>query len=269
MKALRDACRRSSHRLEWWAIRFVSLFARYPVSIAYPFLGEKIRFEVRNSLEYTKILSSDGEKRSLDFLAGSLGSGDVFFDLGAGKGLYAASLGKKIRGLKIFAFEPNPAERGRLEAHLAVNGVLGATVVEWAVSDSEEDRELDLFFDDVSAGAFRPHGYENRRYDRQARVLSRSLDSALRRGLLPVPDAMKIDIEGAEVLCLRGSAALFDGVFGKRPRTVCLELHYRTLSAYGASPADVLSFFAEKGYRIADDYPRGTEWQYIFVDAKT
>jgi Methyltransferase FkbM domain len=56
---------------------------------------------------------------------------------------------------------------------------------------------------------------------------------------------VKMDTEGAEAQVLAGATAFFDAC---RP-VVCCEINPPALARLGAAPADVMGFFARKGYR--------------------
>ena len=60
-------------------------------------------------------------------------------------------------------------------------------------------------------------------------------------------DLVKLDIEGAEALALRG---MDDGLKQKRYRALMIELHDATLKVLGSSAADVVRVVQNYGYAV-------------------
>jgi FkbM family methyltransferase len=123
--------------------------------------------------------------------------GDVVFDVGANVGYYTllTSLlaGKEGR---VFAFEPVLKNLEYLQRHLRINRVANVTVIDKAVSDRDGSVS---FVDGPSASM--GHFAESGGYQ----VPTVAIDSLVECGDLPWPDFMKIDVEGAELLVLRGA----------------------------------------------------------------
>lgn len=121
----------------------------------------------------------------------------VFFDIGAHVGFYTllASVLVGARG-KVFAFEPFPANLVYLKEHLRLNNVDNVVVVEAAVSEREG---FALFEEGPSSsmGRISPTG--------RLQVRTVAIDDLVARKELPVPDYIKMDIEGGELLALLGA----------------------------------------------------------------
>jgi Methyltransferase FkbM domain len=89
-------------------------------------------------------------------------------------------------------------------------------------------------------------------------MTSTFLDAEMVRNSLMVPTVLKIDIEGAEILALRGARKLLSGLFGPKPRVVFLEVHPKFLPAFNAVVEDVYELMENCGYsrtssRVRDD----------------
>ncbi len=124
-------------------------------------------------------------------------SGGVVFDLGGNVGYY--SLISAVRAGpdgRVFVFEPLPRNLDFLRRHLALNRIGNVTVIDAAVSERSGTVH---FAEDASTskGRIGKGG--------TLEVKSIALDDWIDRGLLPAPDLLKIDIEGAELLALRGA----------------------------------------------------------------
>jgi FkbM family methyltransferase len=176
--------------------------------------------------------------------------GDVVYDCGANLGLYDRFLVSALQAGRVVAFEPVEENRRFLAANLALGGIADrVTVLPMALAD--EDGVVEFQVDDVqttSGTLSRVTGgapSEGRRNLRLApltdQVLCRRLDTVVREERLPLPDVIKIDVEGAEALLLRGAA----GILSERGPRLVVELH-------GAAVArEVLGLLFTQGYACA------------------
>lgn len=139
--------------------------------------------------------------------------GTVVFDIGAQAGFYTllAAILVGPRG-RVYAFEPVPRNLFYLKEHLRLNNLSNVTVIEAAVADGCGSAALE-------AG---PNPSEGRLASRgQLRVRTVSLDELIARQELPEPDYLKIDVEGAELLVLKGAEA----TIAKHHPTILLSTH--------------------------------------------
>lgn len=176
--------------------------------------------------------------------------GDVVYDCGANLGLYDRFLVSNLGAGRVVAFEPSAENRRFLAANLALGGIADhVTVVPVALAD--EDGLAEFQVDDVQTasgtlskvtGGKPSEGRRNLRLGPLTeQVLCRRLDTVVAEEGLPLPDVIKIDVEGAEPLLLRGAAGLLRE---RRPKLV-VELH-------GAAVArEVISLLHEFGYSCA------------------
>lgn len=121
----------------------------------------------------------------------------IVFDIGAHVGFYTllASVLVGPAG-RVFAFEPVPANIRYLRRHLDLNNIKNVTVIEAAIADRRGSACFDL-------GPSRSMGHFSS--DGRLQVETLALDDLLSTGKLPVPDHIKIDVEGAEVMVLSGA----------------------------------------------------------------
>jgi FkbM family methyltransferase len=126
--------------------------------------------------------------------------GGVFYDVGANVGFYSLLASVLIGSGKVFAFEPLPKNICYLKRHLELNRTENVEVFEVAISDQ--------------IGALPFLAEETRAMGRLERggncfVQSATLDALLQEGRIAPPDYIKMDIEGAELLALRGASHIF------------------------------------------------------------
>jgi FkbM family methyltransferase len=176
--------------------------------------------------------------------------GDVVYDCGANLGLYDRFLVGTLGAGRVVAFEPSAENRRFLAANLALGGITDrVTVLPMALAD--EDGIAEFQVDDVqtTSGTLSKvtdgapsEGRRNLRLRPLTdQVLCRQLDTVMDEEKLPPPNVIKIDVEGAEALLLRGAASLLR----RRHPKLVVELH-------GAAVArEVLGLLHELGYTCA------------------
>jgi FkbM family methyltransferase len=123
--------------------------------------------------------------------------GDTVFDIGANAGFYTL-LASVIVGQMghVYAFEPLPRNIHFLSAHVRLNRIPNVTIIEAAVSDKSGQ----AYFDDSpgsSMGHLAPEG--------KMGVDTVGIDELVAENQIGLPDYIKIDVEGAELLVLSGA----------------------------------------------------------------
>ena len=165
--------------------------------------------------------------------ARSVRPGSVVYDIGANVGFYTllSSVLVGPRG-RVFAFEPVPRNLEFLRRHIRLNRLGNVAVLELAVGEKMGEAT----FDDTlgtSQGKLSSGG--------RLRVQVAAIDDLVSSGVVRPPDALKIDVEGAEAAVLRGAMAT-------------LQRHHPAifLATHGpAEPADCLELLRGIGYRVA------------------
>lgn len=126
--------------------------------------------------------------------------GMVVYDIGANVGFYTlmASVLTGPTG-RVFAFEPLPRNLNFLHEHVRANRLRNVTVFEDAVADQAGEAMLE----EAASAAM------SKLSDRGCiKVNLVALDELLAAGKIPVPNLMKIDVEGAEVAVFKGAQRL-------------------------------------------------------------
>jgi FkbM family methyltransferase len=132
--------------------------------------------------------------------------GDVVFDIGANIGLHSILLSHLVgpQG-KLHAFEPNSELIDALSRTLS--NLENATLHTIALSDKDEASTLFVPPDDSMASLKDWTVGTNLREDGEPRVVTcqqRRMDDLVSEGILPQPDFIKCDVEGAELLVFKG-----------------------------------------------------------------
>jgi FkbM family methyltransferase len=126
--------------------------------------------------------------------------GSVFYDVGANVGFYSLLASTLVASGRVYAFEPLPANVNYLRRHLELNGIQNAEVLEVAICDRVG---ASFFYEDETRAMGRLQT------DGQCFVRTETLDSLVGERRIRPPDYMKMDIEGAELLALRGASQTF------------------------------------------------------------
>lgn len=173
--------------------------------------------------------------------------GSHFVDGGANLGYFTLLAARWVgRSGRVDAFEPDPANRQRLNAHLRLDRRLAGQVRVHAAALSDRAGMLRLHHPDPARAN---HGQSSLFADlapggASVEVPLVRLDETLGR----TPDVIKLDVEGAELMALRGAARL---LAGPRPPRLIVEHNPTTARAAGFSPGDLLRFVRQldRGWR--------------------
>ena len=159
-------------------------------------------------------------------------AGDVVYDVGAHVGYYTVLASILVgEGGRVVCFEPLPVNLHDLRRHLQMNGCDNVTVVEACVADRSGVCRLE-----TRTGTGTGHISESGGLT----VPMVSLDALASEEALPVPNCMKIDVEGAEYLVLQGAQS----VIASAQPMIFLSLHGDELRK------KCVEFLRERGYEL-------------------
>lgn len=130
-------------------------------------------------------------------IASALKPGSIFYDIGANAGFYSLLAASLVSPGKVYAFEPLPRNVSYLRRHLELNETSNVEVLDLAVSD----RTGTAFFEEAACRLMGHLAQEG-----TLSVRTATLDSLLFEEKISPPTVVKIDIEGAELLALRGAS---------------------------------------------------------------
>lgn len=162
--------------------------------------------------------------------------GNVFYDVGANTGFFSL-LGSKCVGAKgcVFAFEPLPENIKATKNQFEVNQVSNCMLAEVALSD--HNGEIELFEGgDTSTATLKARTNAN---GNSHIVKTITLNEFAKTARLP--DFIKMDIEGAEILVLQKADEILSGA---NPPKLLIEFHSEDLKRQGQS------LLSKYGYRF-------------------
>src|SRR5215468_10717247 len=152
------------------------------------------------------------EAQSLNTVLSRLKPESVFFDVGAHMGLYTLYAAKRCKA--VHCFEPVPGTNAVLAHNVQRNRLTNVTVCNFALSDAEAEVEMfEGSADNLGASSLAVSGLTARVY----KIKARSVDSYVSETGV-VPDVIKMDVEGAEILVLRGARKM---LMEHHPAIVC------------------------------------------------
>jgi FkbM family methyltransferase len=230
----------------WRVEQFISNWARFhPVRKIFTVAdGIKMSLDTSDFLQRTLFAAGDFDPHIRRTIENRLKPGDLFIDVGANVGFYALCA-SKIVGVsgKVLAFEPAPETRKALLGNILLNGARNTTAVHFALSDHAG--ETSLFLDTAhnsGATSLRPSSNASQ----EITVELETYDNYASRHNIPTPALIKIDVEGAECLVLRGMANLL--AQPDRP-AVIIEVSELALKELGGSKEELFAIMEKNRYR--------------------
>jgi FkbM family methyltransferase len=194
-------------------------------------------------LQRTLFAAGDFESDIRQAIQRRLKPGDTFIDVGANVGFYALCASKIVGATgKVFAFEPAPETMSALRTNIALNAA-NIEAVEIALSDRMGQSKL--FVDAAhNSGATSMRASPNA--SQEITVILDTYDNYAKRNGIPAPALVKIDVEGAECLVLKGMANLLSRP--DRPAMI-IEVSENSLTQFGSSKEELFALMATHGYR--------------------
>ncbi len=170
--------------------------------------------------------------------------GDTVVDVGACFGYHSLDFAARVApGGRLYAFEPQAGVFALLQQNLRANSLANVQAECMALSDGDGALELHCFPDlDVGYASITNRG---RRDARTITCRAQTLDSYLKQHHIPDVTLLKLDVEGAELLVLRGASTLLGS---PRPPMWIIEINRETAAAAGYRPEDLLCLLHSYGY---------------------
>jgi FkbM family methyltransferase len=195
----------------------------------------------------------NSEPESARFVERFLQPGMVFFDVGAHIGEYSLIASRRVgAGGSVHAFEAQLDTFELLKRNCIANHADNVQLNACAVAEGEGEVEFDVCAEPAMSSMAAKRGRYEKRLSR-IRVPATSLDSYCRRtGLWP--DLLKIDVEGAEWLVLRGAA---ETLWRPTGPTVIFECLPHTYARFGSTAESVIAYLESFGYGVWRISPEG------------
>jgi len=211
------------------------------------------RFRCENYTEFARCLKMFvKEPGTCEWIASRVEPGDVFYDIGANIGVYTVLAARRVGPSgKVFAFEPHSATFARLLETISING-LSEIVTASSCALHEQQGFFPFSYFSPEAGSSQsqlnargcvpaessPSGVVELKF-------SASLDSLIATGSFAPADHIKIDVDGNELMILKGMAGLLSG--HRPPKSIQVEIN-------PGQRKDILDFMGSHGYAAVREH---------------
>ena len=216
----------------------------------------------RDLVPLTILRTGEWQPEVWNATASSLSEGSVYFDVGAHIGYFSMKAAQKVgkTGL-VVAFEPNPETLLLLRDNVTANHFDNVIVEPIACTDREQTLTL-YAASIINTGASslaRDNANISLEAPRPFTVRGRPIDDVVRELGLTRVDAIKIDVEGAEVGVLRGA---LDTLKRFHPKVVA-EVVARQLASFQTTPEELAALMHSAGYNQSRPLnPEKTDWEW-------
>lgn len=195
----------------------------------------------------------NSEPESAGFIGSFLKPGMVFFDVGAHIGEYTLIASRAVGPTgAIHAFEAQPDTFALLRRNCTANGAENVKLNRSAVCDRQGEVEFDISEEPSMSSMAAAVEVERKRA--RIRVPGVTLDQYCQTHCT-WPSLLKIDVEGAELLVLRGAADVLRRPPGEAPAIIfeCLTSTYVRFGYGRETVVTYLNSFGYEVFRMAED----------------
>jgi FkbM family methyltransferase len=176
------------------------------------------------------------------FLINHLKPGLTVIDVGAHVGLHTLMFSQRIGPTgHVLAIEPSPANARLLRSHIAWNDCRNVEVIEAIVGDREADVSFSFRADPTDPGGFANSLAYN--IGGKTDTVPMTTIDVICAGRHP--HLIKIDVEGAELLALRGACE----TLSRCAPMLIVAIHPEPMRMLGTSPTELVAFLAACGYQ--------------------
>ena len=239
-------------------------------------LGKKINFFCPNKLIEWRVKTFENkEPETLDWINRfSCDKRIIFWDIGANIGLYSIYAALKSENVDVVAFEPSTSNLRVLSRNISINKLQNRIkIINQPLSDMKNN------FSTFNESTFQEGGALNtfkEKYDFTGNIskfknsynlLGTNINDLLNRGVVHIPDYIKIDVDGIEHLILKGG---LDYLSNQKLNSVLIEVNENFLTQF-EQVKDIMhkcNFEFEKKDRNEDFY-QNSEYEkmynYIFI----
>jgi FkbM family methyltransferase len=174
-------------------------------------------------------------------------SGKVVFDVGAYEGVL--TLFFAVSAEQVISYEPNPLSIKALRRNIELNQLENVTVRH--VGLGANPRCAVMIWNPAMAGAATvddtsmAHSIGSRKHAVREEIQITTLDQDMVDARLPVPDLIKIDVDGYELPVLEGAQALLR----RANPALFLEMHGETINEKKRNANGIVNFLTAAGYK--------------------
>lgn len=181
------------------------------------------------------------EKTDCDMILQLVEDGQNVFDIGGNFGWYSLVIAKSKK-VRVLTFEPVPRTFGYLKQNVALNGLGNIELFNFGFSD--QDQTLDFYYYPEGSGNASIANLSDTEGVQSIKCTVKKLDGFTQENSNRI-DFIKCDVEGAELLVLRGG---IESIKRDKP-IIFAELLRKWAAKFNYHPNDVLNLLGDIGYR--------------------
>lgn len=230
-----------------WRVVYYRVTPGDPKSIEYG--GCRLFFTRGTSIveRYLEYGSFEPEvNQALRAVLDSLSVPRVLLDIGANIGMISLPLARRYPDLVVHAFEPGPHQAALLQRSISENRLDDRVFLERVALGDRCGENLFAVHSTVHASGDGLIDTGRAGPSQLIRVQMWTLDNWWERKKRPVVHLVKIDVEGAELLVLKGARSFLSQA---RP-VVVFELAKENVAAYPYEPGEIIEYFEGFGYEV-------------------
>lgn len=214
--------------------------------------------EGNNQVIYNLIENKDYEVFEMEVILSNLSEDSCFFDIGANVGWFTINLAKKFKKIELHAFEPGKSALETLQKNLHYNEITDKVKVN-NVAICETDKRL-FFTSDLDTGNY----IKQNRKPGTVEIMGISIDSYVEKNKIKKLDFIKCDVEGAELLVLKGAKK---SLLYFKPK-ILMEIFYSWCRRFNYTPKDLFAFMDQIGY-VVYSFEKGKIEHFVLRDETT
>ena len=230
--------------------------------------GVTMLLDPRDLVPLILLRNGEWQPEVWESLLPALAKGAVFLDVGAHIGTFTLKAAREVGpDGKVVAFEPNPETAALLRDNLSANQLENVTVEAIACTDKEQQLMLyaaPIINTGASSLSRANAEYGDSTAPRPFHVRGRPIDDVVRELNVSRVDAIKIDVEGAELQVLQGAVETLKRFHPK----IVIEMVPAQLASFHTTPEEVTALIRSTGYTMgAPVNPGGTDWQWTIAQS--
>lgn len=243
---------RFRYRWQPKALRWDYLRKYRPATPLITRLGDDLKVRIYPKDVLGRYIYIDGvfERDCWNFVKGFLRPGMVVFDLGANFGQYTLLAARRVgEHGRVHSFEPSARMFGELQFNVELNSLSArCTLNRLAVSDAAGTARLSRYEEGAEVyGSLGTHQRSEATVVGHEDVQTVRLDDYCEAHRIDHIDFVKMDIEGAELLALRGAGRLLSRADAP---TILLEMGDVNSVGFGYKSTDLWEHLENLGYRL-------------------
>ena len=229
----------------------------YPHKLSLPTIHSKALFEIFNDDMETSILNFNNSSAFSQVILEKLKNFDIFFDIGSSYGIDTIFSSKIVR--EVYSFEQDHIKFKILDLNIMNNDIKNVYGFPYKITNNP----LLIETEEIENSPFA----ENTKKELGSSAHFESIDHLVDIRQIPVPTAIKINVNGEEFFVLQGMRKILSSEH--RPRIIFLELHPGRLIQHGINFKEVIDFVENFGYVSVYQQNKFTQIQLIYEQKGT